>query len=552
MNFSAEPPDDGAALPFPDLPAGQTLEPTELQDLPEIPDLGIDYGTNDDNSNGYKAIEFGKLTAANWLAIANNTNLSYGQSFKDASPGPSIHALIPKNRSLSQIFKPSQISTQYSSRVSFVSKQSDSLTISTRSATAKISKPFVSGSTTYSRRNEERAVMSSEMLSTSVVYQLPIGTLNFSAENWIDYEDTPKEEAVFQVNPKLVERFTACLDDFDNLKKGSTEGVNKFDLIDKVTTFFEDFGDVIARSATIGLASFKTGTVAGTEQQSLSKYNEKWKAAIDSTFAGKSGGSSGYEDAGTYKEADVKKIDSQNWKVFGGSTPRGNNPFRIVDDRRNPNSWRASEFSAWHSIVDLLPQHLQNRMKKYDDDIEFMSIFHNLEDNCKFQLQESWQQFPGSSTIKSMIERETQADQTRGFLSDKWFQGQACMDNFAQTKKAQFVFTKRPNSTPTQSYTIAMNWVTVPGETDHGQLRNKFLHSSSAGKPFTFRHIDNDKFTENELFIIVPYRPEKGAAPSAMKYAIRNVATRDYMHVNDPPTFHYDDKEGKVGTFWPM
>jgi hypothetical protein len=52
---------------------------------------------------------------------------------------------------------------------------------------------------------------------------------------------------------------------------------------------------------------------------------------------------------------------------------------------QTPKSWSATEYSDYNN---LLPKRLKDRMKKFDDDIEYMWIFHNLDDNRLFLFEE--------------------------------------------------------------------------------------------------------------------------------------------------------------------
>ena len=524
-------------LPFPDLPFGKVLTLTHLDNLLTIPHLGLDYNTED--IDGHKPIDFGKLTAAEWLSVAKNMNLFSGLYFDNVKKASSIPVLLPKNKSLFPIFQHSQTSAMYNSTVSFKSDTADRSAISSVGATANVSTPWVSASASYNNENEDREVEKSEELSTTVQYELPIGKFNFSAglDSYIDFEDNTNPAALFQVNPVLVTRFTALLDDFDEVKKG-TKGVDKFDLIKDVGKFFHDFGDVCALSVNIGLASYKTATVSASTQQSLRKYKESWEGAINGSFSGGSGGASGsYDEAKSYGRAGVKKMESSEWKVVAGSVPVDpNNPFTLVDNRQNPNSWSATEYSDYIAIVDLLPPNLQNRMKEYDDDIEYMSIFHNLDDNRLFQFEDGWNKNTpvlvksvASQTSISNIDMVRYGD--RDFLSI-WL---------SDYKHQPFEFIRFGDGQYT-IHTTHFNQV---------EYINWHLHSGSVGKLFNFI---NDNITpitsppsKNVLFFIVPYRPTKGSDPSEMRYAIRNVATRDYMYARSAPI-----RDGIADRYWAL
>jgi len=282
---------------------------------------------------------------------------------------------------------------------------------------------------------------------------------------------------------------------------------------------------VFALSANLGLSFYKTAIVTASIEQSLNKYSEKWAGAVNISFAGVNAeGSATYDEASSYEKAGVKKVQSSDWQVFAGSIPVQDNPFTIVNDRQNPNSWSATEYSDYNSIVELLPPHLQDRMKKYDDDIEFMSIFHNLDTNSLFQFEAGWQKNLSSSFVKSV-----------GTQTKIWEGSSGTQPIYLSNTSAilSVVFTPKGERGDEQ-YTISTLY------------NNQFLHSRGVGMPFNLdSKPPNTMATKNDTFFIVPYRPTQGDDPSQMRYAIRNVATRDYMYARNPPS-------GTTTSMWPL
>jgi hypothetical protein len=514
-------PDPPQPLPIPGLPEGKTLEPSDLANLPGIPQLDPEYNIPD--GDGYKAIDYTKLSAGQWLSVANNTGMLRGVSFTNVDGYKSSnYVLLPKNRNLYPIFQRSSISEVYESRAVFKSNLSDTLAMSAVGASGELSSLWVSASASFESQRENRLVREKETLSTTTKYQLPIGRFDFSSSirTYIDNGDEPgKPSYLFELNPDLVEAFTELLDDFDKLKEGA---MDRFDLIDKVEQFFKDYGDVVALQLDFGLARYQTATVRSTSEQTLSKYEEQWKGAVNVAFLNaKITGS--YDEATTYKTAGVEKLTSSGWITVAGSIPKDpKDPFTLINSRRDANSWSATEFGNYTPIVELLPKKLKARIRAYNNDMDFMSIFHNLDDNSQMQFEEGWERTLATGYISSVSAANTGKSYP--------YIGNDTLNGSSHIMSAPLVVGQR----------LRFKFILQKGASRYSlQLENqKYYHlHASTGKPLSLKYNPTpyEIQGDNNIFIIVPYRTKKGTDEKDVKYVLRNVATEQYVFIRNGP-----------------
>lgn len=357
-------------LPFPDLPEGVRLKISDLEALPHIPKLDP------------KSRE-SRLTPSNWMALACNLNMFSGRFLKNLKAASHNFVLLPKNKNLEPIFQRSKVSEVFESRVVSSSSMIDTLLMSEVGASMSVQSPFVSGSASFKYSEEDRKIPKKKTIYSLVKYQLPIGWFDFSdTRTYIDNGDNSEKanSTFFQLNPILVLRFRELLDRFDKVTAGTSSDLH---LAKDVANFFSQWGSMIPLSVRFGLASYRTSSFETTTEQTLSKHSRSLQAAVVAAVLDSftSGVGMATFDPEKSETLGWKQVKITSWAMLGGCIMNPRNPFTLFEYRTNPNCWSAIKYKNYVSIISLLPKVLQDRLIAYKNNAQFMSTFHQLEDN---------------------------------------------------------------------------------------------------------------------------------------------------------------------------
>ena len=334
-------------LPIPELGERKSLELRQLQDFRcALPDRVLPGG-----GSHVPCVDTHALSAAQWLKVFLNCNLTRGRKSHEKLNPSREHVLIPRNTDLSQYLIAAQELDIFEYRMSTDTVHTHSAMMSEASAFADVATPWVSAAMEFKTSSERQRVQRGSKYVEISKRRLPVGSLSLVLGSSIQVEESQKD-AAFEVNPDLktsVQRL---------LEKG--EVITMKDMKNEI---FDRFGDVIAMEAEIGVAMYKT-------KEEVSQSTQEFSADWCSFQAEAGGGAGGFgaRAGGGYQQSTQNTTQrgsasaGEQWKVIGDvSAP---NDEALKRAQSEPARWRAIHYCHFIPVTQLLPENMRNELTR--------------------------------------------------------------------------------------------------------------------------------------------------------------------------------------------
>lgn len=339
-------------LAIPDLPEVKTLSTPELQKIESLKlDKELEIFKGDISNKAQAPIDFSTMTAAEWVKVILNCNMTYGRVFRklggdnDRAEQPMF---FPPNERLfgTPDFEVSQVALSFNQKSEKLENFNDKSVMTSLTVGASFSTPWVSGSAEYSHETKNRTVEKDATVKSVFKVEVPIGIFTLPRPSEL-------ENSKIKINDDFRSYVYKYLKDHPNCTR-----------LEVQRAMTERYGDVVPRSVKIGVACYTTQTTKIKEKQNLEAVSDSFKASVTGSYGCFSGSA---HASGGKSSSDEKGSKSQEntyaFSAIAGSLPDPKNPMSVADYRLLPNSWRIIDFGGeFTPVFDYLDQEIKDRL----------------------------------------------------------------------------------------------------------------------------------------------------------------------------------------------
>jgi len=375
-------------LVIPDLPADRTLTLPEFQKFKSEGTKVELILPGDASKIDSGSIEYSDLDAGDWLKVAINCNILHAHTFSklgesnDTSFNP---IFLPPNRSLynTNSFKPSRESLSYHAEAQKFENYSAKSVMTDIGGGISFQTPWVSGSVEYSHQTKHRTMEKGTKVKSMCKIEFPIGTITLP---------NPYEASLstsdFKLNEDIIKYVEFLL--------SKTPKIEKQQFCKELC---KEYGDLVPRYITIGVACYTTKTGETKESQTLDEVSDHFKTSIKGVYEGMGGELKSHADVTKTTETGKKSESSSfQFTAIAGSLPDPNNPVSIAQYRLKPGSWRTINFGKeFTPVIKYLSKDVQAKLEelpgKWPRRID--PVFDNFN-------EDSWYQVKGAADVSEV------------------------------------------------------------------------------------------------------------------------------------------------------
>jgi len=364
-------------LAVPELPADHTLTLPEFQKFKSEGTKVELILPGDSSKVQANAINFDSLEAADWLKVAINCNVLNAHTFKKLGESDDIifnPLFLPPNISLynTNNFTVSQESLSYHAESQRFENYSAKSVMTDIGGGISIQSPWVSGSAKYSHQTKHRTVEKDTKVKSMCKIEFPIGTITL-----------PRPSEVNSTSIKLNDGFSKYVNDLL-----TTPQITKQKFSEDLC---KEYGDVVPRNITIGIACYTTKTGETKESQTLDEVSDSFQSSVSAAYDNMGGTLDGHaKKRKTSESGKSTGTASYQFTAIAGSLPDPSNPISIAKYRLEPGSWRAINFGKeLIPVISYLSKDVQSKLNNLPGKWPRPTdpIFDNINDTSMYYIE---------------------------------------------------------------------------------------------------------------------------------------------------------------------